>query len=304
MCGSIIVLLIACIVIVTIPCSRWLLQTGIQRYNYLLRKVAQDRREHRDFFPTWLEGWKQAATAKEQTAKKKRVELGSNEAGANWSLEEDEEAALTDEVNTKKVEVIYQHVAAKKATIINESSGSDDSENGSDVSESRSAQASKNGTNEDANETQEKEQEEDDQEREQEDEQDEEQEQEADKDEDEEAGDEDHGEEEEKDEGEEDKGEEDKGEEEGEEEEVDEEEADEEVAGETDGNDNDNDDDKAQDDSKSKDNKEEEASNASLKQDPGIKKGSNGDVGSNDDNNNDCAYQDGMGSQYNKLFVE
>ena len=42
--------------------------------------------------------------AKEQTAKKKRVKLGSNEAGANWSLEEDEEVALTNEVNTKKAE--------------------------------------------------------------------------------------------------------------------------------------------------------------------------------------------------------
>ena len=35
--------------------------------------------------------------AKGQTAKKKWVELGSNEAGANWPLEDDEEAALMNE---------------------------------------------------------------------------------------------------------------------------------------------------------------------------------------------------------------
>ena len=70
---------------------------GTQRYNELLKTVAQDRRDHRDFFPTWLQGLQQAAMAKEQTVKKKRVELGSNEAGANWPLEDDEEAALTNE---------------------------------------------------------------------------------------------------------------------------------------------------------------------------------------------------------------
>ena len=110
---------------------------GIQRYNELLKKVAQDRRDHREFFPRWLQGLQQAAMAKEVTAKKKRVELGFNEAGANWSLEDDEEAALTNELNTKKAEVINQRVAAEKAAKVNESSGDfdNDSDNSSSLSD-------------------------------------------------------------------------------------------------------------------------------------------------------------------------
>ena len=37
---------------------------GIQRFNYLLKAVAQDRQEHMDFFPNWLQVMKQAAVAK------------------------------------------------------------------------------------------------------------------------------------------------------------------------------------------------------------------------------------------------
>ena len=115
---------------------------GIQRYNHLLKMVAVDRRTHKQFFPNWLQGMKQAAIANEQASKKTRVELGSNEAGANWSLEEDEEAALTNEVNTKKAEVINQRVAAKKAASMEESgnghgSGSDESGNQSVDDESK-----------------------------------------------------------------------------------------------------------------------------------------------------------------------
>ena len=95
---------------------------GIQRYNYPLKMFAVDRHTHKSFFPNWLQGMKQAAIANEQTSKKKRVELGFNEAGVNWSLEEDEEAALTNEVNTRKVEVINQHVAPTKAANVEESS--------------------------------------------------------------------------------------------------------------------------------------------------------------------------------------
>ena len=115
---------------------------GIQRYNHLLKMVAVDRRTHKQFFPNWLQGMKQAAIANEQASKKTRVELGSNEAGANWSLEEDEEAALTNEVNTRKAEVINQRVAAKKAASMEESgnghgSGSDESGNQSVDDESK-----------------------------------------------------------------------------------------------------------------------------------------------------------------------
>ena len=75
---------------------------GIQRSNILNQMVAQDRREHRDF-PTWLEGLKEAAAAKKTTTlKNKRMELGSNEAGAQWSLKDDKEVALNNEMNKKR----------------------------------------------------------------------------------------------------------------------------------------------------------------------------------------------------------
>ena len=78
--------------------------------------VARDRREHKDFFATWLKGLKQAAAAKKATTlKNKRTELGLNEAGAQWSLKDDEEAALNNAMNSKKMEVINQHVAKEKA---------------------------------------------------------------------------------------------------------------------------------------------------------------------------------------------
>ena len=64
---------------------------------------------------------KQAAIASGQTLEKKWAELGSNEAMTNWSLEEDEEAALTKTVNTRKAEVINQCVAAKEAVNVEES---------------------------------------------------------------------------------------------------------------------------------------------------------------------------------------
>ena len=64
--------------------------------------VAQDRCNHRNFFLNWLEGLKQAAVAKKtMISKHKRTELGSNEAGAQWSLDDDKEAALNNEMNSE-----------------------------------------------------------------------------------------------------------------------------------------------------------------------------------------------------------
>ena len=140
---------------------------GIQRYDELLKKVAQDRRDHREFFPRWLQGLQQAAMAKEATVKKKRVELGSNEAGANWSLDDDEEVALTNELNTKKVEIINQRVVAEKAAKVNESSGDsdDDLDNSGSLSDEDENEVEegdeKEGQEEDEKEGQEEDEEED-----------------------------------------------------------------------------------------------------------------------------------------------
>ena len=49
------------------------------------------------------------------TWKNKRTELGSNEAGAQWSLEDEKEAALNNAMNSNMMEVINKRVAKEKA---------------------------------------------------------------------------------------------------------------------------------------------------------------------------------------------
>ena len=76
--------------------------------------------------------------------KKKWTELGSTEAGANWSLGDDKEEALGDdeeevlsnEVNTKMMEVINQCVAEEKAKNGNEGSRETGMDSGSSDNDS------------------------------------------------------------------------------------------------------------------------------------------------------------------------